>query len=173
MRARLAPALVLLLGAALPGTTWPDAASNLHRVNESAWTGGQPSADDLALLCGAGVRTVVDLRESFEHDVDAERLSAERLGMAFVHVPVRADAPSDSSADAFLAATARADAFPILVHCASGNRAAGFWMIRRLVVDRWTVEAAEAEARRVGLRSETLRDFAVDFASRRLETEGP
>jgi uncharacterized protein (TIGR01244 family) len=169
----LAPALVLLLGAGVPAAAWHDVASNLHRVNESVWTGGQPSGDELALLCGAGVRTVIDLREAVEHDVDAERVSAERLGMTFVHVPVRGDAPSDSAADAFLAATARPDAFPILVHCASGNRAAGFWMIRRLVVDRWTVQAAEAEARRVGLRNEALRDFAVDYASRRLEKEGP
>jgi len=35
-------------------------------------------------------------------------------------------------------------------------------------VDRWTVEAAESEARRIGLRSTVLRNFALDYADRRL-----
>jgi len=142
--------------------------SSIQRADESAWVGGQPSSNDLAVLCGVGVRTVIDLREGVEHDVDVERGETNYLGMTFVHIPVRADAPRDRDADAFLAATARIEAFPIFVHCASGNRAAAFWMIRRLVVDGWPAEAAEAEARRVGLRSAALRDFAVEYASRRL-----
>ena len=168
MRERLAAALVVVVGASVPAAAWHDASPNLRRVTDAVWVGGQPSGDDLALLCGAGVRTVVDLRQPLEHDIDAERLAAERLGMSFVNVPVRAEAPEDGAADAFLAATSRAEAFPILVHCASGNRAAAFWMIRRLVVDRWSADAAESEARRVGLRSAALRDFALDYASRRL-----
>jgi uncharacterized protein (TIGR01244 family) len=133
-----------------------------------AWVGGQPSEDDLAVLCGMGVRTVIDLRHDVEHDVGVEQMAATRLGMIFVHIPVRADAPADRDAEAFLAVTSRAELFPVLVHCASGNRAAAFWMIRRLVVDGWPPEAAEAEARQIGLRSATLRDFALDYASRRL-----
>jgi len=161
----------LLLTAVLAvatGAAWHGASANFYRASDRVWAGGQPSAEDLALLCGTGVRTVIDLRESVEHDVDAERFTADRLGMAFVHVPVRGDAPEDREADAFLAVTARPDAYPILVHCASGNRAGAFWMIHRLVVDRWTVEAAESEARRIGLRSTVLRNFALDYADRRL-----
>lgn len=160
--------LLIAVVAVATGAAWHEASASFHRVSDRVWAGGQPSSDDLALLCGSGVRTVVDLREAVEHDVDAERLASERLGMAFVHVPVRGDAPEDREADAFLAVTARADAYPILVHCASGNRAAAFWMIHRLVLDRWTVEAAEGEARRIGLRSTVLRNFALDYAERRL-----
>jgi uncharacterized protein (TIGR01244 family) len=174
MRDRLAAALVIVLGAAVPAAAWHDwsgASPTMRRVTDRVWVGGQPSNDDLALLCGAGVRMVVDLRQPVEHDVDAERFAVEGLGMAFAHIPVNGEAPEDFAADAFLAALSRPNAFPVFVHCASGNRAAGFWMIRRLVVDRWTPEAAEGEARRAGLRSEVLRDFAVDYAARRLGTD--
>ena len=161
-------ALLIAVVAVATGAAWHEASSSFYRVSDRVWAGGQPAADDLALLCGSGVRTVIDLRESVEHDVDAERLAAERLGMAFVHVPVRGDSPEDREADAFLAVTVRPDAYPMLVHCASGNRAGAFWMIHRLVVDRWTVEAAESEARRIGLRSPVLLNFALDYAGRRL-----
>lgn len=174
MRERLAAALVVVLGAAVPSAAWHDlsaAPPTMHRVTDRVWVGGQPSNEDLALLCGAGVRMVVDLRQPVEHDVDGERLAVEGLGMAFVSIPVNGEAPEEFAADAFLAAVARPNAYPLLVHCASGNRAAGFWMIRRLVVDGWTVDAAEAEARRAGLRSEVVRDFAVEYASRRLQRE--
>ena len=158
----------LLLGAAASVGSWSDTATRFHEIDGQAWVGGQPSEEDLALFCGVGVRTVVDLRQDVEHDVGMEQMAATRLGMMFVHIPIRADAPDDRDADAFLTVTARLDAFPMLIHCASGNRAAAFWMIRRLVVDGWPAHAAESEARRVGLRSAALRDFALDYASRRL-----
>jgi uncharacterized protein (TIGR01244 family) len=175
VRARWAAALVVLLGAAVPPLAWRDvrdAPSNLYRIDDRVWLGGQPSHDDLALLCGAGVRTVVDLRRPVEHDVGAERLAVQGLGMAFVSIPVSPDAPEESSADAFLAAVSSPSAYPVLVHCASGNRAAGFWMIRRLVVDGWTAEAAESEARSAGLRGAAIRGFAVEYAHRRLAATG-
>ena len=174
MRDRLAAALVIVLGASVPAAAWHDlsgAPPTMRRVTDRVWVGGQPSNEDLALLCGAGVQMVVDLRQPVEHDVDAERFAVEGLGMSFVNVPVNGEAPADAAADAFLAAVSRPNAFPLFLHCASGNRAAGFWMIRRLVVDHWTVDAAESEARRAGLRSEVLRDFAVDYAARRLAAD--
>jgi len=152
--------------------SWSETSTRFHQVDGRAWAGGQPSEEDLALFCGVGVRTIIDLRQEVEHDVDAEEMASQRLGMVFVHIPVRADAPEDRDADAFLAATSHAQAFPLLVHCASGNRAAAFWMIRRLVVEGWTPAAAEGEARRIGLRSAALRDFALDYASRRLAAVG-
>jgi len=162
------------LVAALSFGSWPDTPTSFHQADAQAWVGGQPTEEDLALFCGAGVRTVIDLRQDVEHDVCVEQMAATRLGMMFVHIPVRPDAPEIREADAFLAVTARPDAFPMLIHCASGNRAAAFWMIRRLVVDGWPADAAETEARRIGLRSAALRDFALDYAARRVATDsGP
>ena len=49
---------------------------------------------------------------------------------------------------------------------ATANRVGAFWMIRRVIRDGWTLENAEEEARKIGLRNETLLAFAKDYISR-------
>jgi len=52
-------------------------------------------------------------------------------------------------------------------HCAAGIRAGAFWMIRRVLRDGWTAEAAEKEAERIGLReSPHLNEFARRYFER-------
>ena len=41
------------------------------------------------------------------------------------------------------------------------------WLTKRLVVDGWDVERAVKEAQSLGQTSETLRTFAIDYASSR------
>ena len=55
---------------------------------------------------------------------------------------------------------------PAFIHCASANRVGAFWMIRRVLVDGWTVNEADEEATRVGLHSAVLRQFARDYIER-------
>jgi len=136
------------------------------RVDAQVCTGGQPSEADLARLAGEGIRTVIDLRERSEHDVDAEAAAAHRLGLGFFSIPVKAADPKDEDAKAFLEATASPEVFPAFIHCGSGNRVGAFWMIRRVLVDGWTVEKAEEEARRIGLHSPNLVDFSRDYIQR-------
>ena len=133
------------------------------RVDDRVWTGGRPTPEQLARLQDAGVRTVIDLIPGEEHDLDAERSAARELGLGFVSLPVRAADPTPEQADAFLAITADAGIYPILLHCASGNRAGAFWMIRRMLVDGWPEPRAEEEARRIGLKSPNLLDFAREY----------
>jgi uncharacterized protein (TIGR01244 family) len=134
------------------------------RLDDRVCTGGQPTPAQLARLHQDGVRTVIDLRPADEHDLEAERAAAHELGLGFVSIPVRTADPQPEQADAFLVVTADPGVFPIFVHCASGNRVGAFWMIRRILVDGWSEEKAEEEARRIGLRSQNLVDFALSYA---------
>ena len=52
-----------------------------------------------------------------------------------------------------------------IVHCASGNRAAAFWMIKRLMVDGWDADRAGTEAAALGLTNPALKTFAMDYAA--------
>ena len=52
---------------------------------------------------------------------------------------------------------------PVYVRCGSANRVAGMWLIKRVSVDGWSIGEATTEAETIGLRSETLRDFAIDY----------
>lgn len=140
-----------------------DSIDHFVRVDGRVCTGGQPTDAQLAGLRDEGVRTVVDLREPSEQDLEAEAAAVRKLGLRFVSIPVAGADPKAEQADAFLAATADAAVFPLFVHCASGNRVGAFWMIRRVLVDGWNEEKAEEEARRIGLRSPNLLAFARDY----------
>ena len=51
------------------------------------------------------------------------------------------------------------------MHCASGNRAAALWMIKRIVVDKWDADRAGTEAAALGLTNPALKTFALTFST--------
>jgi protein tyrosine phosphatase (PTP) superfamily phosphohydrolase (DUF442 family) len=148
------------------------------RLNEQICTGGQPKLEELEKLKGEGVRGILNLRrptekqtpvpggESTPYDAEAEAEQAQRLGLRYFNIPVDGEAPTDAQVEEFLKVTADEANRPLFIHCSSANRVGGFWMIRRVVVDRWTVEEAEKEARRIGLRNPKTEAFARDYIER-------
>jgi protein tyrosine phosphatase (PTP) superfamily phosphohydrolase (DUF442 family) len=53
---------------------------------------------------------------------------------------------------------------PAFIHCAGAVRVGAFWMIRRVLRDGMTVEAAEEEARKIGLNNAPkLTEFARQY----------
>jgi uncharacterized protein (TIGR01244 family) len=171
-RRRFAVALLTLLAPVLAALTLAQAESeSFHRVGEGVAIGAQPTVEQIALLSREGFRTVINLREPSEHDAAAEEAAVRDLAMDYVNIPVRTSDPKDGQAEEFLKVLANGRIYPVLVHCGTANRAAAFWMIRRIVVDRWSPEAAEKEAREIGLKSPNLRDFALDYARRRASRE--
>jgi protein tyrosine phosphatase (PTP) superfamily phosphohydrolase (DUF442 family) len=85
--------------------------------------------------------------------------------LKYFHVPVNGASPDPKSADAFLAALRTPGAEPAFIHCATGNRAAAMWLIKRVVVDHWTADKAAEEAAGLGLTSAPLRQFALNYAA--------
>ena len=139
---------------------------NFFRVNAQVSTGGQPTREQLATLKAEGVRGIVNLRGPEEHDIEEEATVAKELGLRYISIPVRTAAPRDEQVKTFLKVTNDPEIFPLFIQCASGNRVGAFWMIRRVLVDGWTVDRAEEEAKQIGLRSPNLLDFARDYIHR-------
>ena len=138
-----------------------------YRVDERVSTGGQPTLAQLASLKDLGFRTVINLREPEEFDAAGEAAAAKDLGLAYLTIPVKTADPKSEQVDAFLDATRDPGVYPVFLHCGSGNRVGAFWMIRRVLVDRWSLYDAEQEARQIGLKSPNLREFAlVEIANR-------
>lgn len=109
--------------AALPATAPSGIA--LHHPQPRLYTAGQPAAGDWSALAAAGVRTVIDLRTPGELKDRDERAEVEAAGMRYVALPIAGHAgvtPENAKALSALIAGARG---PVLVHCASGNRAGG------------------------------------------------
>ena len=97
----------------------------------------------------------------------AESNAAKAAGMTFVHVPFTPSSPDPSSVDKFLKAISDPANEPAFIHCAGGNRAAGFWFIKRVLVDRWDTDRAMKEAEALGLSSAPMKQFVLDYVGSR------
>jgi uncharacterized protein (TIGR01244 family) len=135
-------------------------------VNDRVAIGGQPTAEDVTALSTAGFNGIINLREESEFNDGPESHAAMASGIQFFRVPISKDHPSDAAVEKFLAITDAENIYPLYIHCASGNRAAALWMIRRVVREHWTLAKAESEADGLGLTSATMRDFARDYIQR-------
>lgn len=111
--------------------------------------GGQPTPEQLAAARDAGYKTVINLRGLGEPGVAEEPALAADLGLAYVAIPVDgADGLTEDNARRLDAALAEAE-YPVIVHCASGNRVGGLFALRA-----FHVEGKEAdEALAIGLGS--------------------
>ena len=143
---------------------------NFLKINTEFCTGGQPTIAQLSELKSQGITTIINLRTAGEAGFDAAAQEAEikKLGMKYVHIPVSNQAgPKDEQADEFLKVTDDAKNRPVFVHCGSANRVGGFFMIRRVLRDGMTFDAAKAEAQKIGLRSAQLEEFAKQYIDKR------
>jgi len=136
---------------------------NFWRVNEQVCTGGQPSMDDLTKMKADGIKTILNLRRPSEYNYQEEAAKAKELGLRYFHIPVESNAPKDEQVDEFLKIMGDTANRPVFAHCMSNSRVASFWMIRRVLVENWTLPAAEREATRMGLSNPKTREFAVDY----------
>jgi uncharacterized protein (TIGR01244 family) len=119
----------------------------------------------VAALPPHGFKSIFDLQLPDEKnaDVAGETAAANAAGITFIHVPFSPAKPDPSSVETFLAAVSRPENNPAFIHCAGGNRAAGFWMIKRVLVDKWDVDRAQAEAESLGLSSSGMKQFVLDY----------
>lgn len=133
-------------------------------VDERFATGGQPTETAFAKLKTAGFRSVLNLRTAAEGaDLERERQMTEKAGLRYISIPVAGGDPKPEQADQFLAAVKDKSNHPMLIHCGSANRVGGFWMIYRVLDQGWPEDKALEEATKIGLRSEGLKKFAMDY----------
>ncbi len=93
------------------------------QLRPQLYTAGQPSAAELQQAAAAGITTVIDLRQPDEARGFDETAAAERLGLRYVRIPVAGAAGlTDANAQALRTALAQSQG-PVLLHCASSNRA--------------------------------------------------
>jgi uncharacterized protein (TIGR01244 family) len=137
---------------------------NFAHVETTVACAGATTPAALVEVKRMGYASVVDLRQASEAgaDIDAEAAAAKAAGLNFVHLPFNAASPDPMLVDNFLKAVTNPANQPAFIHCASANRAAALWFIKRVEVDKWDVDRASAEAAALGLTSPTLKTFALD-----------
>jgi uncharacterized protein (TIGR01244 family) len=112
-----------------------------------------------------GFASIINLRQDGEPgaELEAEAAAAKAAGIRYYHIPFDGSKPDPAVADKFLDAITDKGSDPAFIHCASGNRAAAMWLIKRLAVDHWDVDRATKEATALGLTSSALKQFAIDY----------
>jgi uncharacterized protein (TIGR01244 family) len=143
----------------VPGIT------NFARLETTVACGGTITPSAVAELKQRGYKSVFDLQLPDEKgaDVPGEAAAAKAAGINFVHVPFTPAKPDTASVDTFLKEVTKPANEPAFIHCAGANRAAGFWMIKRVLVDKWDVGKAQTEAESLGLSSAAMKQFAIDY----------
>lgn len=154
-----APAQAQVTKEQVPGIT------NFARVQTTVACAGAIKAEAVASLKQMGFKSVINLRLASEQgaDVDAEAAAAKAAGVNYVHVPFAGAMADPSVVDTFLTAVTNPANEPAFIHCASGNRAAAMWMIKRVQIDKWDVDKAGEEAAGLGLSNPQLKQFALNY----------
>lgn len=138
---------------------------HLTKVSSMWWVSGQMPMSEIATLKAQGFKMVINLRMGNEHNVAAEKAEVERVGMKYVHIPVVYPGMKDEQVAEFLKVTEDIGNRPAFIHCTMAIRAGGFWMVRRVLQDGWTVEKAEEEARRIGANDAYVRQARAYVAN--------
>ena len=136
-------------------------------LDENFATGGQPSAEAYPKAAANGFRAVLSLRTKAEGiDLMRERAQVESVKMRYFNIPVNSASPRPEQANEFLRIARDKANHPMLVNCSTANRVGAFMMILRVVDQGWSEEQALDEAVRIGLTSDVLKRFAVDYIAR-------
>ena len=137
---------------------------NFIRMDQNFCAGAQPRLEHLEMLKKDGVKAIINLRQTSEHRAAEEEAKAKELGLRYINIPVVFGDPKDEQVDEFLKVTDNVENRPAFIHCAAGIRVGAFWMIRRVLRDGFTIEAAEKEAQEIGLRDNPhLNEFARKY----------
>jgi uncharacterized protein (TIGR01244 family) len=139
--------------------------TNFAQVETTVACAGAVKPGSLARIKGMGFASVINLRLDSEQgaDIDAEAAEAKAAGITFVHIPFNGTMPDPAVADQFLKIITAPGMQPAFIHCASGNRAAALWLIKRVLIDKWDNDRAVEEATQLGMTSPVLKTFALDY----------
>jgi uncharacterized protein (TIGR01244 family) len=139
--------------------------TNLARVETTVACAGAVTPSAVSEIKKMGFTSIINLRQPTEQgaDIEGEAAAAKTAGIHFFNIPFNNAAPDPAVVDRFLQTITAPGNQPAFIHCASGNRAAAMWFVKRVLVDKWDMEKAGAEAAGLGLTNATLKTFMVNY----------
>ena len=134
---------------------------NFRRIDDTLLTSGQPSEEELAAAARDGVEVVINLalHDDPRYSLPDEPCTVKSLGMTYVHIPVKFDAPTEADLFAFFDAFEAHRGKRMLVHCAANKRVTAFVGLYRAIRQRWDAESAFAPMKTVWEPNENWAPF--------------
>jgi uncharacterized protein (TIGR01244 family) len=143
--------------------------TNLSRLETTVACAGATSSEAIPEIKKMGFASIINLRQANEPGVNIPeaQAAAKAANINYVHIPFNGGSPDPAVPDRFLEVIRDPANQPAFIHCASANRAAAMWFVKRVQVDRWETSRAMAEAEALGLSSAPLKTFVLDYVQAR------
>ncbi|NOT88977.1 MAG: hypothetical protein HOP03_12450 [Lysobacter sp.] len=127
---------------------------------QGLYVAGQPGVEDWQAIAASGVRTIVNLRTADEMKTRDERAEVDDAGMHYVELPIAGVAGITADNASLLSALLAEAEGPVLVHCASANRAGALLAVASMQ-QGMAIEPALAFGRESGMKSTEVRTREV------------
>jgi protein tyrosine phosphatase (PTP) superfamily phosphohydrolase (DUF442 family) len=117
-----------------------------HSFGDQLGTAGQPTPAQFHAVRDAGFKAVVNIAlPTSDNAIPNEGSLITSLGMAYVHIPVNFQAPTDADFRAFCRVMDAFDDRPVFVHCAANMRVSAFIFLYRVLRKGVSVTDAERD----------------------------
>ena len=140
-----------------------------HRVSPHYTRGSEPAHGGVEMLKKLGVRTIVDLRSSYERSEEI-KIAVERAGLSYYWLPLSVwEPPNDDQVSQFMSLVGDISKGPFFVFCTDGlHRTGEMTAIYRLVHDNWDIKRALREMDEIGFSPYyySLRNYVWSYARR-------
>ena len=133
--------------------------ANYKQFEDGIFIGPQPTQQDLTEAKQQGIHTVIDMRMLSEIASPNAEL-VKNSGLNYINIPVDKTLLSVQQIDEFDAAL-KQNHGPVLLHCATGARAAMLLALSRARQHGWTAERTFQEAKTMGYDLQSSPDFAT------------
>jgi tyrosine-protein phosphatase SIW14 len=165
-----APAAAGEAAASPPGGKSAEVTASLpmfRRLNEGYMRGSQPEHGGIEALRRLGVKTIIDLRSTYDH-TDEIGVAAERAGLRYYWLPLSVwNPPADKEAKDIISIVTDESKGPFYVFCSDGiHRTGEVSAIYRVMHDKWSVEQALKEMDELGFNPYywSLRSYVWTYA---------
>jgi protein tyrosine phosphatase (PTP) superfamily phosphohydrolase (DUF442 family) len=133
---------------------------NYLRLSSRITTSGMPQKDEIDLIAGLGVDSVISLvPENVGSDWPGEKDRVTAAGMTFSRIPVIFKSPEIADFKLFQQWMANHATQKIHVHCEVNMRVSVFMALHRMVMENWPESRAMAPIGEIWQPNEIWQDF--------------
>lgn len=127
---------------------------NLMQARDKVYTGGQPTPEGMQRLSALGIKLIVNLRPHDEKGARDESSEAAAYGMKYINIPLTGASFTREKIHQFSELLKDQQNYPVYIHCKSGNRVGGAWLVHRVQQEGAEVSEAIEEGKAIGLQPE-------------------
>ena len=135
---------------------------NYNRATSQIATSGIIGDNGAEVLAAQGFKTIIDLRTPAE-GTNEEKQAAEAADLHYINIPVTGEGINQKQLATFTKVIENT-AKPVLVHCASGNRAGAMWFAYR-ISKGVAPEIASEEGKAAGMNPEMEQKVRAAFVN--------